>query len=198
MTVSDAVGERGGLGVGHVAFHDVAEDVHAAGLGLAQGHAQGQLRVDDGRLGEHDRVRDSAFDVGRPVGDDGAVVDLRAGAGQGRHLDDGRDLSFHLEALSHVAPDGFGAARGQGQGLGRVHGAAAAQADDYLNSFPAGQVRARVHRGRARVGLHLFKDQGLDALGGELPCHPLENAHPADVGVGDHQGLFAQPGSLLS
>ena len=133
-------------------------------------------------------------------GQDGVAGDLRARAGGGGHGDPGRGLAGDLPPLAddlHVVEGRPAVGEQAGDGLGRVDGAAAAEADDHVAAAGAGRGEGGVDLRDGRLAA-LADERRLDAgLGEQLGEAVGRAAVPAVARVADDQRRLAQPGGQL-
>ena len=128
--------------VGHVAgeLHLVGHDDHGHVLrGKAADdleHALGQLGVEDGQQGMDEHA---TLEGAGGIGDDGHRRHLGAGTGCGGNQDQREIAPKGIRTDDQMVADGFGVmGEHEGNTLGGVHAAAAAETDDDID---AGQVR---------------------------------------------------------
>ncbi len=179
-------------GLGDVAFDGVGESVHAGGGGQAAGHGGHHVGVNDGDFGDVVGVDADELALLFHVGDDVVDGDFGGGAGGGRD-GDGEDGVILGGSNAFKASDvrEFGVVGDDADGLGGVHGGAAADSDD--------GVRARFGKGLAagldvfngRVGLDLAEEGIGDTGGVEDVAYLFGDAELHKVGVRAEKNLFA-------
>ena len=190
--------------LGDVALDGVGQSVHAGGGGEALGHGGHHVGVNNGHHGDVVGVHADELAVLLHVGDDVVDGDLRGGAGGGGHSDDGQAGVLGVGGAlqgAHVGELGVG--DDDADGLGGIHGGAAANGDDVIGLGGLGSLHAVLHVLNGGVGL----DFGVDLIGqpggvqhvGDL----LGDAELQQVGVGAEQGLLQAaaghfPGNLLN
>ena len=145
------VGEVGGLG-GHKGLHRMGEHVDAGVRRHGRGHAGGQLRVQNGDVGQQAVLHQGIFDPLLLVGDHRKAAHLRAGAAGGG---DGDEL-----AVPHVPLPGGE----EHDCLGRVDGGAAAEGHHRIGLELQNLLHASGDGGDVRVGLHVGEDLELAAV----------------------------------
>ena len=169
----------------------VGERVHAGGGGEARGHGGHHVGVDHGDLG--DVVGVHAHELADPlwVGDHVVDGDLGSGAGRGGHGDGEGGVVLgvrHALERAHVAE--FGVLLDDADGLGGVHGGAAADGYDAVGTGLVDGPHAVLDVLDGGVGLD---------LGVQVPGHaglvqkvgdPGGHAELHEVGVGADEGLL--------
>ncbi|OYX01240.1 MAG: hypothetical protein B7Z15_19740 [Rhizobiales bacterium 32-66-8] len=140
----------------------MGQRIHAGADGDEFGHADGKFGIGNHHLGHHQRVEDYLFSMGGLVGDDAGAADFRAGAGRGRHGDDGEN-ALGIGAGPPVAdileiPHWPCLAGHEGDDLADIEPRAAAKGDDAIMAALAEHLDAGLDIGRDRVGFDLGED----------------------------------------
>ena len=202
----DAVGERV-IGQPAIGLQAMRQCVHAGARRDGGRHADGQLGIADRDLRHHQRMEDHLLGLRRLVGDDAGAADLGAGAGRGRHGDDGQDalrvrprppVAHVLEVPHRPRLPGH-----EGDDLAGVERRAAAEGNHAV--VPTGLQRheAGLDIGGDRVGLDPRKDLGRRAVGGQCGQRVLTIAIAASRGSVTSSGrrmpaaLAASPSSSI-
>ena len=122
-------------GLGGVALDGVGQRVHTGGGGQTGGHRAHHLRVDDGNDGHVVRVNADELALLLNIGDNVVDGDLGCGAGSGRDGDDGHAGLLGVRyALKGAHVGEFGVVDDDADGLGGVHGGAAADGDQVIRA----------------------------------------------------------------
>ena len=175
-----------------IGLEAVGQGVHAGPGGDVARQADGQLRIgdDDGR--HHPGVKDDLLEVGGLVGDDRGAADFGAGAGGGRHGDDGGnavgvDPGPPVLAILEI-PDWPVLPDHQCDGLGGIEAAAATEGDNtvaagvLVGGDPIGHILA--HRVAFDVGEQRCRQAGV-VVGGDGALH---HGQVLEAGIGGQQG----------
>ena len=159
---------------------------------------EGQFRVEDGDFRGGFGVAASHLFVSLGVGDQRERLALAAGAGGGRDDDERQHLTLgQADAPVVLHP----ATVGQQEvcALGRVHRAAAAEAEERVDASPLGQPPASLDAVGGGVLNHLVKHHHLQPGGLERLAHRGDVPGADEAGVGDEQDAFqAKLGGKLS
>ena len=161
-------------------------------------HADGHFGIDERGVGDQRLAGDGDFHSPRGVRDDDELGHLGPGAGRGRHAQQRRPGPWHVVhalELEDVAPVG----RNDADGLGAVHGRAAAHGDD-------GVAGAGVERHRPGHDLMVpgIGGQGIEQLvvdAGRFQALRdfVRQAHCAKARIGHEQGApHAEPRGLAA
>ncbi len=160
----------GGVGgPAQIALYRMEQHVKPLIGGKRRGHAAHQLRIHDAANGEAPRRATGDLFVPLGIRDHAARVHLRAGAGRGGDRDQGKrpKLRLHPSAgpIPHIIPQVAVVHGHQGDGLGGVDGAAAAQCYQEITAGPLGQGGAVHHLLPGGIGAHPIV-QGIGGAGG--------------------------------
>ncbi len=172
-----------------IGFQRMGQAVDAGVGGGALRHAEGQFVVDDGGQRQGAEAGDEHLLIGFGIGDDGEARRLRAGARRGRDADDGHQPAVRLGRHLEGAHPGAGLGRGEdGHGLGGIHRAAAAEADQAIMVAGFQHGAAGLDDGIGRVGHsfaeHVEGDAGRPQRRQQGTFDGTGGDHP---GVRDHQ-----------
>ena len=141
-------------------------------------HRRGQVGVDDGEIGQHVPALHRELVLRRRIGDEGARAGLAAGAGRGRDLDQSDAPAGHLLGSDNLMKR-LSASRQHRHELGKIHGAAAAEADNEIGPGLLGQGQRALQVRDVGLGLHLAENR--DGSG------QIEAGDPARIeGIRDH------------
>ena len=185
--------------LGDVALDGVGQGVHAGGGSQALGHGGHHVRIDDSYHGDVVGVHADELAVLLHVGDDVVNGDLGGGASGGGHGDDGQAGVLgggHALQGAHVGELRVG--DDDADGLGGVHGGAAANGDDAVGLGGLSGLHAVLHVLNGGVGLDLRVDLIGDASGVQHGGDLLGDAELQQVGVGADQGLLQAAALHLS
>ncbi|CUO64272.1 Uncharacterised protein [Flavonifractor plautii] len=174
----------------------MAEGIKTGLRSYAGGQGKGNLGIYNGCAGENILVPDSAFVLGTGLGNDGTWGGLAAGAGGRADGQNGQRLLRWACGVAVVIPGGTGMGGLHSNGLGGIHGGAAAQTDHHIHPLGLCQLRSSgdqfsgwvwdhaviVHTGHTCVSQAFF-DLGVQF------CHRRE------LGDGHQHGLFPIAGS---
>ena len=174
-----------------VALDGVGERIQAGVGGDTRRQADGQAGIDDGE-GRHQLAAARAefallFGVGEHQGP-GHLAARAAGGGDGNHLGLAQPQGFHGVDVGGVE---IGALVERPDGLGRVHGAAAAQADDPVGAKLGRHLGAAAHGLEAGFRLHLAEGEYSKPASLQDLLDPASDPEPHQVGVGHDQGALA-------
>ena len=169
-----------------IGFQRVCKAVDARVGSGARRHRQGQFVIHDRGQRQGALACDQHLFVTGGVGHDGEAGGLAAGSGGGRNADEG-----HRRAVGRMrcllAPDVTAGGSQDGDGLGGVHRAAAAKADQAVVMAGRECGDASLDHGVGRVGHGVGKNGGDDAGGAQGPQAFLDGAGTHHPGVGHHQ-----------
>ena len=171
-----------------IGFEAVRQRIHACCRCDMRRQPDGEFRVGDHFHGKHLRMEDNLLLVVAFIHDDRGAADFRSRARCGGHRDDGRDAGGVRTAppvfAVFIVPDGPCLAGHEGNGLARIHGAAATEDDDAVVVSVAENFEALFDVLTDGVRVHVGKETAGDA----------RMFQRAD-GVHDHrQGLQARIG----
>ena len=188
-----------------IGFQAVRQRIHAGPRRDLGRQADGEFRIGNHHLGQHQRVEDDLLGVVAGIGDDRGAADLRAGAGGGRHGDDRRD-AVRIGARPPVLAileieDRARLAGHEGDQLADVHGRAAAEGDDAVMAagLVGGDAVLEVLQRRIAVDLGEDRDGNLRLLQDvERRGHDRQvdkarigdQQRPGDAGCGKRIGQF--------
>ena len=150
----------------------MGEGVHGGVRQNVSGGACQIFPIQQGQIGK-DTVGNGALFLQRRAGQHRYGSDLRAGAAGGGDADDGQRIRFRM-GVEQIALVRLTVAHHQGDGLCRVHGGAAAHADDEITAPTQPQIPGPhdgFHRG---VFLHLVEVGPLDSMGCKGPGHIMK------------------------
>lgn len=157
--------------------------------------ADHQLRIDDGDGGKGEGTAKADLLVSRLVGDHGPGVGLRTRAGRGGDGNDGQCLLYRLalaRAAYDVVPVVAGVACHDGDALGRVDGASAAQAHNEVALLVTADGGSLHDVLLDRVGQDLVEDDALDVVLFQIADDLVQIAiflHRCSTGDDDHRLL---------
>ena len=154
-----------------------------------------EIGVDDGNLGENQRVDQALLVQGGVIGEDCSGVAFAAGACGGGDADDGQSGGAHT-LCGDVIEDVTFLAGHKGNALGSIHRAAAAQADDQIAALLKSEVSSFPDRGSHGVCFCLSKDNTLHTGISQQALNSLGELVEGLAGVGNQQSLLAQGCSM--
>jgi len=163
----------------------VDHGVDAGGGGDHGRQAQGQGRIEDGKVGV-ELGCDHAHLGGGAGGDDGDVGDFGTGAGGGRHLHQRQALSADLADAVDVGKLLF--AGGQdGDQFCHIHRAAAAEADHQVDVVLLGEAHRIRDHVFWRIGHHAGVDADRETVALQIQAGQFGQAGAQETGIGDDQ-----------
>lgn len=166
--------------VGEVPFHHVSQHVDGAGPRLFRREREGQLRVEQGETGSEEGVAEALLVEPPFVGDDRNGAGLASCGGKGEDHADGKGLAGFGPAFEKV-PEGPVGGHAEGDGLGRVDDAAAADGQNEVHPFPAAEGDALLDEGEPRIGLDTSQLNDVDAGLSQACDDAVEKAAPLDA-----------------
>ena len=180
--------------LGGVALNGVGQGIHTGGGGQPLGHGGHHIRVDDGDYGHIVGVNADEFSLALHVGDHVVDGHLCGGSGCGGNGNDGNTGvlcgSGALKA-SHILK--FRVGDDDADGLGRIHGGAAADGYNVVRASCFKCLYAVLHVLNGGIGL----DVGVDLIGqsGLLQHirHLGGHAKADQVRIGAYKGFFECP-----
>ncbi len=182
----EEIAEGGGLAA-RVGLQGMAEGVHSRRSRHLGRHGEGQLGVEEAVVGEELVVVDAALDTVAATDENGREGDFRPRPGRRGNHDFG-DAGVFDESQSLIVGGGTFVGDEDADGLGHVHAASSAEADDELAVLLAGQLGdgvGRLHRG---LGFDAGEKTGLDAGLGEMIADPVGQPQSLHCLVGDEDG----------
>ena len=188
QALGDLVGHAvGGMAGVEIALKRVHHDVHHAAADLIAWERIGQLGVHDGEERTLEVGVQSALERGLIVREHGAVARLAAGGGDGQHRAEPARFGERRLLAPEIPDVRFGVGDAVGDGLGRVHHAAAADAENEVRAEGERLLHALARVGQARVGLHAAEAHVLKPCVGErlLDARDKPALHGAVAAVDD-------------
>ena len=168
----------------------------AAGAGNQMlGQSCHEVGVDDGNLGEDQRIHQTLLIQSGVVGEDGGGVAFAASTCGGGEADDGQSGGADTLCGDVVKNVAFLAGH-ESDALGGVHCAAAAQTDDQITLLFCCEISAFANRGSHGICFRLGKYFAVHTGLGQQTLNSLGKTVKGLTGVGDQQGLLAQSCSM--
>src|SRR5699024_1291167 len=186
------------VALGDVALDGVGQSVHAGGGGQALGHGSHHVGVHHGDLGDVVGVHADELALLFHVGDDVVDGDLGGRAGGGGHGDGEHRMLFgggHALQAAHIGK--LGVIDDDADGLGGVHGGAAANGHDAVGAGRPESGHAVLDVLDGGVGLDLAVNAVGEARRVHQGGHFAGDAELDQVGVRADEGPGVAPGGQL-